>query len=290
MIFLVTGAKGQLGTDIIAELKRRGIDAVGIDVDDMDITDASGVMHKVKMIHPDAIIHCAAWTAVDMAEDAENREKVFNVNAIGTENIAKACRDIGCKMAYISTDYVFDGQGEAPWKPDDPRRPLNVYGQSKYQGELAVESLLENYFIVRTAWVFGAAGKNFVKTMLRLGKEQKQINVVDDQIGTPTFTRDLARLLVDVVESERYGHYHATNEGGFISWYEFACEIFRQAGNINPIYHQVVVRPVGSDQYPAKAKRPNNSRLDKQKLIDSGFNPLPTWQDALARYLQEIEV
>ena len=290
MNVLVTGAKGQLGKDMMVELQSRGFCAIGLDIEEMDITDSDMVHREIVMAKPDAVIHCAAWTAVDLAEDLDNREQVFRINATGTEYIAKVCAAIGCKMVYISTDYVFDGQGERPWKHEDVRRPLNVYGQSKYQGELAVEKYLENYFIVRTAWVFGAAGKNFVKTMLNLGRTHKQLNVVNDQIGTPTYTRDLARLLIDMIQSERYGAYHATNEGGFISWYDFACEIFNQAGEINSEFNHITVNPISSDQYPVKAKRPSNSRLDKQKLIDNGFKPLPVWQDALTRYLKEIEV
>ncbi len=288
MKILVTGAQGQLGTDMMAELARRGVEAVGVDIADMDILDGDCVHRTLEAARPDAVIHCAAWTAVDLAEDAENREKVFQVNAAGTEHVAQACRDIGCKLAYISTDYVFNGLGERPWEPDDERRPLNVYGQSKYQGELAVERLMKRYFIIRTAWVFGMAGKNFVQTMLRLGTSRSQISVVNDQIGTPTYTRDLARLVVDMVMTERYGAYHATNEGGYISWYDFACEIFRQAAARDAGYSRVTVNPVTSEQYPSKAKRPHNSRLSKQKLTDNGFAPLRPWQDALAGYLQEI--
>jgi dTDP-4-dehydrorhamnose reductase len=287
---LVTGAQGQLGTDIMTELKWRGIDTVGVDIAEMDILDGDSVRRVMEAEQPGAVIHCAAWTAVDLAEDAENRERVFGINATGTEHIAQACRNLGCKMAYISTDYVFSGQGERPWEPDDERQPLNAYGQSKYQGELAVERLLQKYFIIRTAWVFGASGKNFVKTMLRLGKTRSQISVVNDQIGTPTYTRDLARLAVDMVMSERYGAYHATNEGGYISWYGFACEIFHQAAAYDSAYAAVTASPVTSEQYPVKATRPHNSRLSKQKLEDNGFVPLPPWKDALARYLREMEM
>ena len=229
MKVFVTGIKGQLGFDVMNELEKRGHEAVGTDVEELDITDAEAVDEFISRVNPDAVIHCAAWTAVDAAEDEENIDKVRAVNASGTENIAKVCKKLDCKMIYISTDYVFDGQGENPWKPDDERSPLNVYGQTKYEGELAVEKNLEKFFIVRIAWVFGVNGKNFIKTMLNLGKSRDSLTVVNDQIGTPTYTYDLARLLVDMAESDKYGRYHATNEGGYISWYDFACEIFRQA-------------------------------------------------------------
>ncbi|KAI4444772.1 MAG: dTDP-4-dehydrorhamnose reductase [Ruminococcus sp.] len=279
MRILVTGVKGQLGYDVVNELKKRGHTPIGVDVEEMDITDASAVEKEIKKEPLDAVIHCAAYTAVDAAED--NRELCMRVNAEGTRNIARVCRELDLKMVYISTDYVFDGEGERPWEPDDPREPLNVYGESKYQGELAVEEYLEKYFTVRIAWVFGVNGKNFIKTMLRLAESQKEINVVNDQIGSPTYTYDLAVLLADMVETEKYGRYHATNEG-LCTWYEFAKEIFRQAGA------DVKVNPVSSDEFPAKAKRPHNSRMDKSKLVQNGFRPLPTWQDALKRYLEII--
>ena len=295
MKVFVTGIKGQLGFDVMNELEKRGHEAVGTDVEELDITDAEAVDEFISRVNPDAVIHCAAWTAVDAAEDEENIDKVRAVNASGTENIAKVCKKLDCKMIYISTDYVFDGQGENPWKPDDERSPLNVYGQTKYEGELAVEKNLEKFFIVRIAWVFGVNGKN-VKFNAKIddgsgfGKSRDSLTVVNDQIGTPTYTYDLARLLVDMAESDKYGRYHATNEGGYISWYDFACEIFRQAGNINPIYKKVSISPVSADCYPAKAKRPSNSRMDKSKLTENGFEPLPSWQNALERYLKEIEV
>lgn len=280
MRVLVTGVKGQLGYDVVNECKKRGIEAVGVDVEEMDITDAQAVDDVVTQSKVDAVIHCAAYTAVDAAED--NVEICRKVNAEGTENIAKVCKKLDIKMVYISTDYVFDGEGNRPWEPDDERHPLNVYGQTKYEGELAVEQNLNKYFIVRIAWVFGVNGKNFIKTMLRLGEERGAVSVVNDQIGSPTYTYDLAVLLVDMVQTEKYGRYHATNEG-LCSWYEFACEIFRQAG-----MHQVKVSPVDSSAFPAKAKRPNNSRMSKDKLEQNGFHRLPTWQDALGRYLKEI--
>ena len=276
MKVLVTGVKGQLGHDVIKELEKRGHTAVGVDIDNMDITDQEAVRRVVTQAAPEAVVHCAAYTAVDAAEDHEELCRL--VNAKGTEHIVSVCRDLDCKLMYISTDYVFNGQGERPWEPDDEREPLNVYGQTKYEGELAVETL-EKYFIVRIAWVFGVNGKNFIKTMLNLGKTRDSLTVVDDQIGSPTYTYDLARLLVDMVETEKYGRYHATNEG-LCSWYEFACEIFKEAGI------QVKVSPVSSDMYPARAKRPMNSRMDKSKLRDMGFEPMPSWQDALRRYLE----
>lgn len=279
MKVLVTGVRGQLGYDVVNELEKRGHTAVGVDVQEMDITDARAVRRVLTETCPDGVIHCAAYTAVDAAED--NVELCRQVNAVGTENVAAVCKDLGCKLMYISTDYVFNGQGTRPWEPDDEREPLNVYGQTKYEGELAVEQL-EKYFIVRIAWVFGVNGKNFIKTMLNLGRTRDSLTVVDDQIGSPTYTYDLARLLVDMIETEKYGRYHATNEG-LCTWYEFACEIFKQAGI------QVKVTPVASDQYPAKAKRPMNSRMDKSKLTANGFRPLPPWQDALGRYLEAIE-
>ena len=287
MKFFVTGAKGQLGYDVMTELKKRGFDAVGVDIDEMDITDGESVEKVITAENPDTVIHCAAWTAVDLAEDEDKQEKVRLVNAVGTENIAKVCKKLDCKMIYISTDYVFDGQGTRPWEPDDERNPLNVYGQTKYEGELAVENLLEKYFIVRIAWVFGQNGKNFVKTMLNLGKTHDKLTVVADQVGSPTYTPDLAKLLVDMAETEKYGRYHATNEG-FCSWYEFACEIFRQASEFEPVYKNVSVSPVTSDKYPSKAKRPSNSRMSKDKLTQNGFEKLPAWQDALRRYIELI--
>ena len=278
MKVLVTGVKGQLGHDVVNELEKRGHTAIGVDIDEMDITDAASVEHVIKDAAPDAVIHCAAYTAVDAAED--NEDLCRRVNADGTANIARVCKELDCKLMYISTDYVFNGQGTRPWEPDDERQPLNVYGQTKYEGELAVEQLAK-YFIVRIAWVFGVNGKNFIKTMLNLGKTRDTLTVVCDQIGSPTYTYDLARLLVDMIETDRYGRYHATNEG-LCSWHEFAVEIFRQAGmNVN-------VLPVTSDQYPAKAKRPANSRMDKSKLDAAGFERLPSWQDALGRYLKEL--
>lgn len=280
MRILVTGVKGQLGFDVVNELEKRGHTAIGVDVDEMDITDAEAVEKEMKADDLDAVIHCAAYTAVDAAED--NREICMRVNADGTRNIARVCKELGLKMVYISTDYVFDGKGERPWEPDDARNPLNVYGESKYQGELAVEECLDKYFIVRIAWVFGVNGKNFIKTMLKLAENHKEINVVNDQTGSPTYTYDLAVLLVDMVETEKYGRYHATNEG-LCTWYEFAKEIFKQAGL------DVKVNPVSSEEFPAKAERPHNSRMDKSKLTDNGFALLPTWQDALKRYLKAIE-
>ena len=281
MRVLVTCAKGQLGTDLMNELNRQGLEAIGVDIEEMDITDAESCRRVISREKPDAVIHCAAYTAVDAAED--NVELCSRINGQGTRNVAQACRDQGIKLMYISTDYVFDGQGTRPWEPDDPRDPLNVYGETKYQGELAVEELLDQYFTVRIAWVFGLAGKNFIKTMLRLGQERGAVSVVDDQIGSPTYTYDLARLLVDMIQTDRYGRYHATNEG-ICSWYEFACEIFRQAG-----MDQVQVTPVSSQQFAAKAKRPSNSRMSKEKLSDNGFVRLPDWKDALGRYLKVLE-
>ncbi|MBU3874203.1 dTDP-4-dehydrorhamnose reductase [Faecalicatena sp. AGMB00832] len=294
MKVLVTGVKGQLGYDCVNELTNRGHEAVGVDIEEMDITDADSVNKVIHETAPDAVIHCAAWTAVDAAEDEENREKVRLVNAVGTENIAKVCKELDCKMLYLSTDYVFDGQGTTPWQPDcQDYKPLSVYGETKLAGELAVADNLEKYFIVRIAWVFGKNGKNFIKTMLNLGKTHDTIKVVSDQIGTPTYTYDLAKLLVDMIETEKYGYYHATNEGGYISWYDFTVEIFRQAAAMgHPEYSQdrLHVIPVTTAEYGAsKAVRPFNSRLDKSKLTENGFTLLPTWQDALDRYLKEIE-
>lgn len=301
MRIFVTGVNGQLGHDVMNELASRGYEGVGSDlasfysgIDDgtavtrmpyvsLDITDAQAVKQVLEDVHPDAVIHCAAWTAVDMAEDDENVAKVRAVNAGGTQHIADICKELDCKMLYLSTDYVFDGQGTEPWQPDCKEyKPLNVYGQTKLEGELAVSHTLDKYFIVRIAWVFGKNGKNFVKTMLNVGKTHDTVRVVNDQIGTPTYTFDLARLLVDMIESDAYGYYHATNEGGYISWYDFTCEIYRQAG------YTTKVVPVTTAEYGlSKAKRPFNSRLDKSKLIVNGFKPLPDWKDALQRYLNE---
>lgn len=296
MKVLVTGVGGQLGYDVMNELAKRGHTGIGSDIlpevtnldmeyVQMDITDADSVNEIVDRTAPDAVIHCAAWTAVDAAEDEENIEKVRAINAKGTDNIAKACKRIGAKMMYISTDYVFDGQGETPWDPDcKDYAPLSVYGQTKLEGEQAVSGTVDKFFIVRIAWVFGVNGKNFIKTMLNVGKKYDTVRVVSDQIGTPTYTYDLARLLVDMIESDKYGYYHATNEGGYISWYDFTCEIFKQAG------YDTTVVPVTTEEYGlSKAARPYNSRLEKKKLVENGFEPLPTWQDALARYLKEIE-
>lgn len=279
MKVLVTGVKGQLGYDVVCELEKRGLEAVGVDIEEMDITDAESVDRVLRQSAPDAVIHCAAYTAVDAAE--ENEALCRRVNADGTRNIAKVCRELDIKMIYISTDYVFSGQGERPWEPEDERDPQSVYGQTKYEGELAVQELLEKYFIVRIAWVFGVNGKNFVRTMLKLSENHDTITVVNDQFGSPTYTYDLARLLVDMVQTEKYGIYHATNEG-ICSWYDFACAIFREAGiSMN-------VKPVSSAEYGAKASRPANSRMSKEKLTENGFERLPTWQDALKRYLDII--
>lgn len=281
MRVLVTGVKGQLGHDVVNEMEKRGLTPVGVDLAEMDITDKEACDRVITEANVEAVIHCAAYTAVDAAED--NIEVCRKVNAGGTRNIAEVCKKLGIKMMYISTDYVFDGQGTRPWEPDDPVvEPLNVYGQSKYEGEVAVEKYAPHYYIVRIAWVFGLNGKNFIKTMLNLGKTHDTLTVVDDQIGTPTYTYDLARLLVDMLEKEEYGKYHATNEGGYISWCDFAKEIFRQAGM------DVRVLPVSSAEYPAKAKRPSNSRMEKKKLEEHGFTRLPDWKDALKRYLKEI--
>lgn len=284
MKVLVTGVRGQLGYDVVNELEKRGHTAVGVDIDEMDITDAESANKVITKTAPDAVVHCAAWTAVDAAEDEENIPKIRAVNVDGTKNIAEVCKKIDCKMIYISTDYVFNGQGTESWQPDCKEyAPLCVYGQTKLEGELAVSSMLDKYFIVRIAWAFGKNGNNFVKTMLNLGKKYEEIRVVSDQIGTPTYTYDLARLLVDMTETEKYGYYHATNEGGFISWYDFAKEIFDQAG------YATKVIPVTTEEYGvSKAKRPFNSRLDKSKLIENGFKPLPDWKDALERYLKEV--
>lgn len=283
MKVLVTGVNGQLGYDVVLELKKRQFEVIETDRNNMDITNRENVEKFISENHPDAVVHCAAWTAVDAAEEPENFDKVRAVNVEGTRYIAEACKKINAKMIYISTDYVFDGQGTAPWQPDDKNyAPLNVYGQSKLDGELAVADILDKYFIVRIAWVFGKNGKNFVDTMINVGKNHDEVKVVNDQIGTPTYTPDLARLLVDMLETEKYGYYHATNEGGFISWYDFTKEIYRQAGLDTKII------PVTTEEYGlSKAKRPFNSRLDKSKLIQNGFTPLPTWQDALKRHLGE---
>ena len=310
MKVLVTGVAGQLGHDVMNELAKRGYEGIGSDIKDaysgipdgtavvtmpyvpMDITDKTSVEKVLKEVNPDVVVHCAAWTAVDLAEDEDKKETVQKVNAEGTRNIALVCKELGCKMVYISTDYVFDGQGTTPWEPDcKDYKPLNVYGETKLAGELAVSENLEKYFIVRIAWVFGKNGKNFIKTMLDLGKTHDQLRVVSDQIGTPTYTLDLAVLLVDMIETEKYGYYHATNEGGYISWYDFTKEIFRQAIEAgHKEYEKVTVTPVTTEEYGvSKAKRPFNSRLDKSKLAANGFNPLPTWQDAVKRYLAEIE-
>lgn len=296
MKVFVTGVGGQLGFDVMNELAKRGHECIGSDILDaeriklpfpyvrMDITDKESVFAEIDTVNPDAVIHCAAWTAVDLAEDEDKKNKVYAINETGTKNIAEACKATNCKMMYISTDYVFDGQGTEPWKPDyKGYAPLNVYGDSKLKGELAVSGILEQYFIVRIAWVFGVNGINFIKTMLNVGKTHDTLRVVNDQIGTPTYTFDLARLLVDMIETDKYGYYHATNEGGYISWYDFACEIFRQAG------YKTKVVPVTTEEYGlSKAKRPFNSRLDKSKLVENGFTPMPVWQDALQRYLKEI--
>ena len=280
MKVLVTGVKGQLGHDVMNELAKRGYEGVGVDVAEMDITDAEAVRRVMEEVRPDKMVHCAAWTAVDAAED--ETEMCRKVNAEGTENIARMCGEMDIPMIYLSTDYVFDGQGTRPWEPDDPVvQPLNVYGQTKYEGELAVEKYTDKYYIVRIAWVFGVNGKNFIKTMLNLGKTHDHLTVVNDQFGSPTYTYDLARLLVDMVLTDKYGIYHATNEG-ICNWYEFACEIFRQAGM------KVDVAPVPASEYPTKAKRPENSRMSKAKLTENGFVRLPSWQDALERYLKEI--
>lgn len=284
MKVLVTGVKGQLGHDVVTELERRGHEAVGVDIEEMDITDKASVDKVVTSVIPDAVVHCAAWTAVDAAEDAA--EKVEAVNATGTRYIAEACKKIDCKMVYISTDYVFNGEGTEPWEPDcKDYAPLNVYGKSKLDGEIAVSSVLNKYFIIRIAWVFGLNGKNFVKTMIRAGRTHDEVRVVCDQIGTPTYTPDVAKLIVDMLGTDRYGYYHATNEGGFVSWYDFTKEIYRQAGL------KTKVIPVTTAEYGlSKAKRPYNSRLDKSKLTENGFDLLPPWQDALERFLKEAEI
>ena len=303
MKFFVTGVGGQLGHDVMNELAKRGFEGVGSDIapqysgaadgsavttmpyEQLDITDAEAVEQVISRVNPHVVVHCAAWTAVDLAEDEDKVEKVRMINATGTANIAAVCKKLDCKMIYISTDYVFDGQGDTPWEPDcKDYKPLNVYGQTKLEGELAVANTIEKFFIVRIAWVFGLNGKNFIKTMLNIGKKYETLRVVNDQIGTPTYTLDLSRLLVDMALTEKYGYYHATNEGGYISWYDFAVEIFRQAG------YDTKVQPVTTAEYGlSKAARPFNSRLDKKKLTEMGFEPLPHWCDALKRYLKEIE-
>lgn len=303
MKVLVTGVAGQLGHDVMNELHKRGYEGVGSDIapkysgaDDgtavtkmdyvqMDITNSEEVTETIKKVNPDVVVHCAAWTAVDLAEEKENKEKVMAINVGGTENIARVCKELDCKMVYISTDYVFDGYGTRPWEEDcKDYAPLNVYGESKLMGEKVVSLNLEKYFIVRIAWVFGVNGNNFIKTMLKVGKKFDTLKVVNDQIGTPTYTYDLSRLLVDMIETDKYGYYHATNEGGYISWYDFACEIFKQAG------YKTKVNPVTTEEYGvSKARRPFNSRLNKTKLVDNGFTPLPDWKDALSRYLKEID-
>ena len=293
MRILVTGVKGQLGYDVMNELAKRGHTGIGVDVEEMDITDAAAVETVLQEVKPDAVVHCAAWTAVDLAEDDDKVDKVRSINAGGTKNIAEVCKKLDCKMVYLSTDYVFDGQGTKPWDPDcKTYQPLNVYGQTKLEGELAVSETLDKYFIVRIAWVFGINGKNFIKTMLNVGKTHDTLKVVSDQVGTPTYTYDLARLLVDMIETDKYGYYHVTNEGGYISWYDFTKEIFRQAvelGHTEYSEDRLTVLPVTTAEYGlSKAKRPFNSRLDKSKLVKNGFTPLPTWQDALRRYLKEI--
>ena len=311
MKVLVTGVAGQLGHDVMNELAKRGHEGVGSDLAAeysgiaagrsvpkrpyvaMDITDAAAVETVLQEVKPDAVVHCAAWTAVDLAEDDDKVDKVRSINAGGTKNIAEVCKKLDCKMVYLSTDYVFDGQGTKPWDPDcKTYQPLNVYGQTKLEGELAVSETLDKYFIVRIAWVFGINGKNFIKTMLNVGKTHDTLKVVSDQVGTPTYTYDLARLLVDMIETDKYGYYHVTNEGGYISWYDFTKEIFRQAvelGHTEYSEDRLTVLPVTTAEYGlSKAKRPFNSRLDKSKLVKNGFTPLPTWQDALRRYLKEI--
>ena len=313
MKVLVTGVAGQLGHDVMNELAKRGYEGIGSDIAEsyngiqdgtpvvsmpyvqMDITDKASVEKVLTEVNADAVIHCAAWTAVDLAEDEDKKDKVHAVNAEGTKNIAEVCKKLDSKMVYTSTDYVFNGQGEEPWQPDcKDYHPLNVYGQSKLDGELAVSETLDKYFIVRIAWVFGKNGNNFIKTMLKVGKNHDKLRVVNDQIGTPTYTFDLARLLVDMIETDKYGYYHATNEGGYISWYDFTKEIFRQAvkqGHSEYGEDRITVDPVTTAEYGvSKAARPFNSRLDKKKLVENGFTPLPTWQDALGRYLKELNI
>ena len=313
MKVLVTGVGGQLGHDVMNELAKRGYEGVGSDIKEvysgiqdgtpvttmpyvpMDITDAASVEKVMRDVKPDVMVHCAAWTAVDLAEDEDKKALVSAINGTGTANIARMCKELDCKMVYISTDYVFDGQGETPWDPDcKDYAPLNVYGVTKLEGELAVAETLEKYFIVRIAWVFGKNGNNFIKTMLRVGKNHDKLTVVCDQIGTPTYTFDLARLLVDMIETDKYGYYHATNEGGYISWYDFTKEIFRQAvemGYTGYAEDKIEVKPVTTAEYGvSKAARPFNSRLDRSKLVKNGFEPLPAWQDAVARYMAELNL
>ncbi|WP_418747580.1 dTDP-4-dehydrorhamnose reductase [Frisingicoccus sp.] len=280
MKLLVTGVKGQLGYDVVREGESRGLEMFGTDVDNMDITDAGQVKQVIEDYKPDALIHCAAYTAVDAAED--NQELCRKINVDGTRNIAEVCKTMDIPMMYFSTDYIFNGQGENFWKEDDEKQPLNVYGQTKYEGELAVQELVQKHFILRISWVFGVNGNNFIKTMLRLGKERGAVGVVSDQIGSPTYTYDLARLVIDMIQTDKYGAYHVTNDG-LCSWYEFACEIFRQAGL------DVKVTPLTTAEYPAKAARPFNSRMSKEKLINAGFKMLPEWQDALRRYLEILQ-
>ena len=304
MKVFVTGVCGQLGHDVVNELAKRNHYAVGSDIQpvysgvadnsavtrtpyvQLDITNETAVKEVIEDIHPDVIVHCAAWTNVDGAEAPENKDKVYAINVKGTEHIARAAKSIDAKMVYISTDYVFDGKGERPWEPDDKcYAPLNVYGQTKLEGELKVSGILDKYFIVRIAWVFGLNGKNFIKTMINVGKTHDTVRVVNDQIGTPTYTLDLARLLVDMIETDKYGYYHATNEGGYISWYDFCCEFYKQYGLTTKVI------PVTTAEYGLSvAARPYNSRLDKKKLVDAGFKPLPTWQDAVRRYLKEAAI
>ena len=304
MRVFVTGVAGQLGHDVMNELNRRGYEGIGSDIKPeysgiqdgsavttmpyvpLDITDDTAVKAVIAEIKPDAVVHCAAWTAVDAAEDPEKKELVHKINADGTRNIAEAAKAADAKMVYLSTDYVFDGQGERPWQPDDRNyAPLNYYGLTKLEGELAVSEILDKYFIVRIAWVFGLNGKNFIKTMVNVGRTHDTVRVVNDQIGTPTYTLDLSRLLVDMIETDKYGYYHATNEGGYISWYDFTCEIYRQAGM------DTKVLSVTTEEYGLSvAARPFNSRLDKSKLIEAGFEPLPDWKDAVARYLREADL
>ncbi len=305
MRIFVTGVCGQLGFDVVNELRHRGYEVIGTDICDessisapyvkLDITDRNAVDNVLNQYKPDAVIHCAAWTAVDAAEETENYDKVKAVNVDGTENLALGCKKLGTKMMYISTDYVFNGMGDKPWEPDcKDYKPLNVYGQTKLAGELAVSGNIDNYFIVRIAWVFGKNGNNFIRTMLNVGKKYNELKVVNDQIGTPTYTLDLAKLLSDMIVSDKYGYYHATNEGGYISWYDFAKAIFRQAtlqGKGDYSEERLQVKPVSTEEYGvSKAARPHNSRLEKGKLVQSGFTPLPTWQDALERYIHEIDV
>lgn len=281
MKVLVTGINGQLGHDVMGELKKRGHEAVGVDIGEMDITDAGCVKRVITQAAPEAVVHCSAYTAVDRAE--EEVELCRRVNAEGTKNVAEVCAELDCKLLYLSTDYIFSGEGERPWEPGDEPDPLNVYGLTKFEGEQEIKSRMDKYFIVRISWVFGVNGNNFIKTMLRLGRENGAVRVVDDQIGSPTYTYDLAVLLVDMIETEKYGEYHASNEG-ICSWYEFAKEIFAAAG-----MNEVEVTPVSSEEFPAKAKRPKNSRMSKEKLVKNGFNKLPSWQDAVKRYVTLIQ-